>query len=123
MISVLGVDEKETSASDEVSENSVSASEELEMEEMNSDVGSEGVEETGLTGDGIQKHSWRKRRRNPFEARIAGEIETTKEEARIADKDIIKRLLVNAGLIGLWYLFSLSISIVSLLTSIPFPYV
>ena len=35
------------------------------------------------------------------------------QEQKEADQNVIRRLAVNGGLIGLWYLFSLSISIVS----------
>lgn len=40
---------------------------------------------------------------------------TSTEEKRIADLAVLKRSMVNAGLIALWYTFSISISLVGLL--------
>ena len=37
---------------------------------------------------------------------------TLKEEKRVADLAVLKRSMVNAGLIALWYTFSISISLV-----------
>jgi solute carrier family 35 protein C2 len=50
------------------------------------------------------------------------DFDTLSEEARafirnsyrLADLNVIRRLLINAVFVGLWYLFSLTISIVSL---------
>ena len=80
------------------------------MNEMN-DMNSEADEETGLTTEERRKHLERKRQHNDLDARIAGEGRIAQSDS--ADKMIIRNLLINAALIGLWYLFSLSISIVS----------
>ena len=80
------------------------------MNEMN-DMNSEVDEETGLTTEERRKHLERKRQHNDLDARIAGEGRIAQSDS--ADKMVIRDLLINAALIGLWYLFSLSISIVS----------
>ncbi len=48
-----------------------------------------------------------------MDQRIAAD-RVTAEEKKEADQNVLKRSLINGLLIGLWYLFSLSISIVSL---------
>lgn len=88
----------------------MSESEEHEMNEMN-DMNSEVDEETGLTTEERRKHLELKRQHNDLDARIAGEGRIAQSDS--ADKMVIRDLLINAALIGLWYLFSLSISIVS----------
>jgi solute carrier family 35, member C2 len=85
----------------------MSESEEHEMDDIGSDVD----EETGLTAEERQKHIDRNRRHDDLGARIAGDGKITKNES--ADKTVLRNLLLNGALIGLWYLFSLSISIVS----------
>ena len=84
----------------------MSESEEHEMDEIASDID----EETGLTREERQKHVERKRQHEELVARIAGDANPLKSES--ADKMVVRNLLINAALIGLWYLFSLSISIV-----------
>ena len=44
--------------------------------------------------------------------RIAPEILSSKDEKRLADLAVLKTSLVNVVLIGLWYTFSVSISLV-----------
>lgn len=70
-------------------------------------------EETGLTTKERQKYLKNKRRHDGLDARIGGTGGISKEEAREADRNVKRKLLTNAILIGLWYFFSLSISIVS----------
>lgn len=70
-------------------------------------------EEAGLTG-GDKRRKQRKRRRNrQLDQRVVRERITT-EEKKEADQTVVKRLLVNGVLIGLWYLFSLCISLVNM---------
>lgn len=81
-----------------------------------SDDGINDDEETGLTAK--QRHERRRRRkrqRRRLDAKIAGVKGKTSNV--VADKNVATALAVNAGLISLWYLFSLSISIVSLTVS------
>ena len=75
-------------------------------------------EETGLTGKERQKHIQRKKWRDALDFRIGGGGGISKEEAKQADRNVIRNLLFNAVLIGLWYIFSLSISIVGLLSHV-----
>ncbi|QKX59322.1 uncharacterized protein TRUGW13939_06454 [Talaromyces rugulosus] len=67
-------------------------------------------EETGLTAK--QRNDRRRRRkkqRKRLDAKIAGVKSKTSNV--VADKNVARRLTINACLIGLWYLFSLAISI------------
>lgn len=98
---------------------STSESEELELDEVGSDV--EYDEEAGLTSEERRKHMQQKRRLNKLDARIAGESNLSQEEKRAADKDVIRKLIVNALLILSWYFFSLSISIVRIIYTIWHP--
>ena len=102
-----------SSESEDGSDNLLSTSEELEMDDMASDAGSEADEETGLTSKESRKYQKQKKLQTPLDARIAGDTKITKEEKKLADRAVVWSLLVNASLIGLWYIFSLSISIVS----------
>lgn len=69
-------------------------------------------EETGLTNKDKRRKDKKKRRNTRLDQRIVRES-ITAEEKREADQNVVKKSLVNLTLIGLWYLFSLSISIVS----------
>jgi solute carrier family 35, member C2 len=104
---------KRSSESEDGSGGSMSASEVLEMDDLASDAGSEADEETGLTAKESKKYLQKQRQSVPLDARIAGNTTITKEAKKLADQHVLKDLLVNAMLIGLWYIFSLSISIVS----------
>jgi solute carrier family 35, member C2 len=83
--------------------------------ESDEDVSDDGIhddEETGLTAK--QKNERRRRRkkqRRRLDAKIAGVKGKTSNVT--ADKSVFMALTINASLIGMWYLFSLSISIVS----------
>lgn len=68
-------------------------------------------EETGLTAKQRKKRIHkRKKQRQRLDARIAG---AALNPRRLADKNVLKKITINASLISLWYLFSLSISVVS----------
>ena len=69
-------------------------------------------EETGLTTKDKRRKGKKKRRNTLLDQRIVRES-ITAEEKREADQNVVKKSLVNVTLIGLWYIFSLSISIVS----------
>lgn len=105
---------KRSADSDDDLDGLMSAGEELEMDDLASDAGSEADEETGLTGKESRKYLHKQRQSVPLDARIAGNTTITKEAKKLADQQVLKNLLVNATLIGLWYIFSLSISIVSI---------
>ena len=72
--------------------------------------GSEMDEETGLTK---RERRQKRRQEDQLDVRIGEHVPVTKHEARLADRDVVKKLLINSVLILLWYIFSLSISIVS----------
>lgn len=89
-----------------------STSEDMELDNL-SDDGLQDDEETGLTGKDRGRRKQRRRRNTLLDQRIVGDVKVTAEEKKEADRDVLKKSLVNALLIGLWYTFSLSISIVS----------
>ncbi|KAI1328372.1 triose-phosphate transporter family-domain-containing protein [Xylariaceae sp. FL0255] len=67
-------------------------------------------EETGLTKADRQRKQKKRRRNTRLDQRIVKD-KLSDEERRLADKNVIRKLAVNAVLIGLWYMFSLSISL------------
>jgi solute carrier family 35, member C2 len=68
-------------------------------------------EETGLTGRDRRRKQKKRRHNTALDNRVAGEA-ITAEEKKEADQNVIKKSLINILLILLWYLFSLSISLV-----------
>ncbi|KAI9761683.1 MAG: hypothetical protein M4579_000917 [Chaenotheca gracillima] len=88
-----------------------STSDDVEMDDFLSDEGLEDDEETGLTKEDRKKRRRRKRRNTRLDSRVAGESKVSDVEKGLADQSVLKTSLINALLIGLWYLFSLSISI------------
>ncbi|KAL4877586.1 triose-phosphate transporter family-domain-containing protein [Aspergillus karnatakaensis] len=71
-------------------------------------------EETGLTANQRRQRRRRRRQRKQLDARIAGGKGHNMWDPfnmSSGDRTVISRLLVNAGLILLWYFFSLAISI------------
>jgi solute carrier family 35 protein C2 len=68
-------------------------------------------EETGLTGKDRRRKRRKRRRNQLLDQRIAGD-DLSPEEKKEADRNVARSLLVNGALIGLWYFFSLSISLV-----------
>lgn len=88
-----------------------STSEDVELDEL-SDDGLQDDEETGLTGQDKSKRKRKKRRNTLLDQRIAADVKITDEEKKEADQNVLKKGLINGLLIGLWYLFSLSISLV-----------
>ena len=70
-------------------------------------------EETGLTRKDRHRRQKKRKRNTQLDQRIArGDNDISAEERKEADKSVLKTLLINGFLILLWYLFSLSISIV-----------
>jgi len=103
-------DSKDEGSEDEAG--SMSESEEHELGLLDSEAEGDDDPETGLNQQERRKYIKRKRRRDGLDSRIAGSAGLSKDEAREADKNVMRNLVVNAVLIGLWYFFSLSISIV-----------
>lgn len=86
----------------------------LEMEPMSSD-NDHDDEETGLTAQQRRRRRRRRKQRRELDARIA-DVKSSRHDffrLGLADRNVIKTLLVNAILILMWYFFSLSISVVS----------
>lgn len=91
-----------------------SIAESVEMDYMSTD-DDQDDEETGLTAKQRRQRRRRRKQRRQLDARIA-DVKSSRLDAfsiGLADRDILKKLLVNACLILSWYFFSLSISIVS----------
>lgn len=98
----------------DTSELSSSAMETRELDEMSSD-DDQYDEETGLTASQKRQRRRRRRQRRKLDARIA-DVKSSRfglPSLGLADRHVARKLLVNAGLILLWYFFSLSISVVS----------
>ena len=85
--------------------------ESLELDPIGSD-GEEVDEETGLTGKERQKYLQRKRRQDALEARIGGAHTLSVDDRKAADRNVMRKSVINAMLIAAWYVFSLSISLV-----------
>lgn len=77
-------------------------------------------EETGLTTKERRRKQKKKRRNTLLDQRIARD-NVTAEEKKEADQTVVRKLAVNGTLIGLWYLFSLGISLVSRASPCPPP--
>ncbi|KAH7118928.1 triose-phosphate transporter family-domain-containing protein [Dendryphion nanum] len=86
-------------------------SDDHELDDMSSRDGLEDDEETGLTGRDRRRRRRRKRRNTRLDQRIVEERRFTKEEEKLADQNLLHSMLINVVLIGLWYLFSISISV------------
>lgn len=92
---------------------SMSTSDDVELSQIASGDALTDDEETGLTRKD-KEHRKRKRRRNArLDGRVAGNVKNSKKEQRDADRNLLTAMIINVLLILAWYLFSLSISIVS----------
>lgn len=88
--------------------------EDVQLDDILAEEGLEDDEETGLTGNERKKRRSRKKRKMDLDERVAGELRLKKDMRKEADLSIIRQSLINGVLIGLWYIFSLSISLVNL---------
>ena len=79
-----------------------SDSTDLELDDMSAD-GLEDDEETGLTKRDRRRRRRRKRRNTLLDQRIVPTDTYTKEEKKLADQNLVKSMLINGVLIGLWY--------------------
>ena len=93
----------------------MTTSEQLEMTDVLSDSesgsGSEMDEETGLTKRDRRPKT---HRQEQLDVGRKDHVLVSEQEKKLADRDVVKKLLINSVLILLWYFFSLSISIVSI---------
>ena len=92
---------------------SISASDDVELSRLTAEDSSMEDEETGLTKKDRSHRKRRRRKTTQLDERIAGSARSSKQEQKLADRNVLKALIINALLIASWYLFSLSISIVS----------
>lgn len=69
-------------------------------------------EETGLTRKDKRRKREKRRRNTRLDNRIARE-NLTEQERKEANQNVVRKIVINGVLIGLWYFFSLSISLVS----------
>lgn len=92
------------------------SSSDWEMDAMRSDEELTDDEETGLTHTDRKKRRRRKQRNTMLDERVVngGDL-TEKEQNKIAFRSVLQQTLTNLVLIALWYGFSISISVVSLL--------
>lgn len=90
---------------------SLPTSEDVELEEYASE-GSISDEETGLATKDKQRKQRRRARASTLAGGYDGSIKTAKQEQKLADKNVMRALIINALLIASWYLFSVSISVV-----------
>ncbi|KAH7031341.1 triose-phosphate transporter family-domain-containing protein [Microdochium trichocladiopsis] len=67
-------------------------------------------EETGLTKKDKRRKKAKKQRNTRLDQRVARE-NLSDEQKHLADLNVARRLAINLVLIGLWYIFSLSISL------------
>lgn len=103
-----------TNAEDADGSDLSSIAESVEMDHMSTDDDIDD-EETGLTAKQRRQRRRRRKQRRQLDARIA-DVKAPRSDpltTGLADRNVLRKLLVNAGLILLWYFFSLSISIVS----------
>ncbi|KAJ5214927.1 hypothetical protein N7468_010606 [Penicillium chermesinum] len=101
-----------TAEDTDTSENPSPAIDNRDLDIMSSDDDDRYDEETGLTAKQKRQRRRRRRQRQKLDARIAdGKSSRDIFQMNLADRNVVKRLVVNAGLILLWYIFSLSISI------------
>lgn len=95
---------------------SMSTSDDVEMDHLHSEEGLTDDEETGLTKKDKQHRKRRRRKIAGLDARLVGNSQSSGTEQKLADRNVLKAMLINVLLIASWYTFSLSISIVSVLS-------
>jgi hypothetical protein len=96
-----------------------SSSDDLEMEDIfSADEGLEDDEETGLTSGDRRKRRKRKRKNTLLDQRVVASDDfldaQREEQERLARGTFWWKVGVNSTLIGMWYLFSISITLVCL---------
>ncbi|KAI6086203.1 TPT-domain-containing protein [Hypoxylon rubiginosum] len=107
--SIKNPPELEAKISEEGRSRDASRSEHAEEDSL-SDEDLHDDEETGLTKKDRRRKRAKRRRNTRLDQRIARD-KISDEERKEADQNMFRKLAINAVLIGLWYLFSLSISL------------
>ena len=92
---------------------SMSTSDDVELSHMMSEDALTDDEETGLTAKDKEHRKRKRRRHTRLDGRIVGVPKTSKDGQQVADRNVIEAMIINVLLIVSWYIFSLSISIVS----------
>ena len=92
---------------------SMSTSDGVELTRLPGEDGLTDDEETGLTKSSKEHRKRRRRKATRLDERIVGTVNTSKQGRKVADWNVLKAMVINVILIASWYLFSLSISIVS----------
>lgn len=77
------------------------------------DDGIEDDEETGLTGTERKARAEKKRRNTRLSDRVGGDLSLANEGDQAGDGGFMRDSLINIVLICMWYVFSISISVVS----------
>lgn len=112
-----GVEPKQVAyLSDDESESdfsSRSTSDGVELHHIASNDGLTEDEESGLTWTDKRNRKRRKTKKKLLDQRIIGSGKASRHDGNLADKNVLRASLINALLIASWYIFSLSISIVS----------
>ena len=108
----LKASDASVNSDDHDSELSVSTSDDLELDPLQPEVPQDD-EEIGLTKSDRRDRKKRRRRAQDLDTRIVGTAQSHKASSSAADRNIYKVLFLNSLLVASWYLFSLSISIVS----------
>ena len=114
---VLGSSYRQSAGEESDKSHESSTTDDLEMDEMRSDDELEDDEETGLTEPQRKKRSRRRNRYTRLDERVseAASINTnasvSSTEQKLLTPTIVRNMTVNSLLIGLWYSFSISISV------------
>ena len=92
---------------------SITPSDEVELDPMDSDGTLSDDEETGLTKTERNKKKRKRGIARDIDVRIGGRLPSSNSGQKSADKTLLRTISINALLVVSWYIFSLSISIVS----------
>ena len=103
-----------TATHEENGDSSRESGSDWEMDDMHSDEGLEDDEETGLANGDRSQRTKRKRRNTMLDERIVSTDAMIQAEEKAATQSVLQAAIINGILIALWYLFSISISVVSL---------
>ncbi|TLD26512.1 hypothetical protein PspLS_04469 [Pyricularia sp. CBS 133598] len=109
-----GPDDRKPHGTADDRDNEVQGGRQLDTDDDDSGLSDEDLhddEEAGLTRKHRDRKRDKRRRNTQFDQRIVRGGTISEEEKREADKNVMRNLVINAVLIGLWYLFSLGISI------------
>ena len=86
--------------------------ENVELEHYPSEGGISDDEEIGLAKNDKQRRNRRRARTATLIGDSPGSIKIAEQEQKLADRNVVRALIINALLIASWYLFSVSISVV-----------